>query len=41
MINDEWGGMGSSTNAYVLIYEKQLKSDITLGMEGDTTTTPY
>lgn len=28
---DEWGGMGSSTSAYVLLYEKELKPDIVLG----------
>lgn len=27
---DEWGGFGSSKNAYVLIYEKELKSDLTI-----------
>lgn len=25
---DEWGGFGSSKNAYVLIYEKEFKKDI-------------
>lgn len=27
-ISDEWGGSGSSKNAYVLVYEKQFKNDI-------------
>ena len=27
-IADEWGGSGSSKNAYVLVYEKVLKLDI-------------
>ena len=34
---DEWGGPGSSKNAYVLIYEKEFKKDIKLeiAMEND------
>ena len=27
-IADEWGGSGSSKNAYVLVYEKEMKNDI-------------
>ncbi len=29
-IADEWGGPGSSKNAYVLVYEKEFKNDIEL-----------
>ena len=29
-VADEWGGAGTSKNAYVLVYEKQLKRDIQL-----------
>jgi hypothetical protein len=27
-VADEWGGFGSSKNAYVLVYEKEYKRDI-------------
>ncbi len=33
--------MGSSTNAYVLLYEKELKSDIVLGGEENKRVIPF
>jgi hypothetical protein len=39
--SDEWGGTGASTNAYVLLYEKELKSDVMLGNTEHKVAVPF
>ena len=39
--SDDWGGSGSSTNAYVLLYEKEMKTDIVLGDKENKVVLPF